>query len=188
MDEQAAHGGGQGFAADAAGLLEVDGGEGADTADGVIDSHAKFGKKCSVRDVGVQFCFERGELGRTELFAFGIGEQAVETARNVAQVKGDRADAGGAGVEGFVAEGRAPLLNVLTGELEGVHNGTQDSRGFGVGSAEPGFHQGTGYSSQVTGVLSTGHRAPSTRLWAPSTRHPTDAEETSQGMRTSEGR
>jgi hypothetical protein len=55
-------------------------------------------------------------------------------------MKGDGGDVRGAGIQGFVCEGRTPFLDVFTGELEGVHDGAQDGGGFGVGSTEPGFH------------------------------------------------
>jgi hypothetical protein len=96
----------------------------------------------------------RTELRWAELMAFGVGEEAVEGTHDVAYVEGDGGEririGGGAGVEGFVGEGLAPVFDVLTGELEGVDDGAKDGGEVGVGSAEPGFgHQGTGYRCRV---------------------------------------
>lgn len=90
---------------------------------------------------GVEFCFERGELLGTELLAFGVGEQAVEAANDVAEVKRDGGQAGWAGVEGFVGEGRAPLVDVLAGEFESVDGGAENGWDIGVSAAEPRFHK-----------------------------------------------
>lgn len=140
MDEQAADGGRQGLTADGARLIEVDSRKGAHAADRVVDSVAKFRKQLSVCCAGVQFCFEGGQLRWAERFAFGISEQAVEAAHDVAQMKGDGSNAGGTSVEGLVAERCAPLLDVFAAELECVDDGAQDGRSLGVSSAEPGFH------------------------------------------------
>lgn len=139
MEEQTANGGGESLAADAAGLIEIGCGEGLNTAQGVFDSLPEFAEQLGVGGVRGQLGFERGQLLGAELATFGIGEQTVEAAHDVAQVEGDGGDIRGTGVKGFGGQRGAPLFDVLAGELEGMDDGSQDRRDCGVGSAQPGF-------------------------------------------------
>jgi len=100
--------------------------------------------------VGIELSAEGFELGGAELVAFGVGEEAIEAADDVAEVKGDGGQVGGAGVEGGVGEGGAGGVNVLTGEFEGVDYGAGDGGEIGVGVAQPGFGWGHGV---IVGLL-----------------------------------
>ena len=59
-------------------------------AGGGAQRGAELGEDCVAGGVGVEFGAERGFLGRVELRAFGVAEQAVEAARDVAEMEGDR--------------------------------------------------------------------------------------------------
>ena len=135
VDEEASDGGGKGTAAYGSGLIEVCGSEGADAAEGVVEALMEFFEEGGFRGTGFEFGAEGFELGGCELVAFGVGEEAIETAHDVAQVKGDGGDVGGAGVEGGVGERGAGVVDVLAGELEGVDNGAEDGGEIGVGVA-----------------------------------------------------
>jgi hypothetical protein len=92
--------------------------------------------------------------------SFGVGEEAVEGADDMAHVEGYGGEwigvGGGTGVEGIVGERLAPVFDVLSGELEGMNYGTDGGGEVGVGSAEPGFHgyrvQSTGYRAQRSAI------------------------------------
>lgn len=143
VDEEAADGGGESFAADGAGLGEVEvgiGGEGVDAGEGGVQAPVEFAEKIGFGGGWIALGLERGELGLAELAAFGIGEEAVEAAGDVAQVEGDGSYAGGAGVEGGFGKLGEGSVDVFTGELEGMDDGAEDGREAGVGAAEPGFH------------------------------------------------
>ena len=142
VDEEAADGGGQGTASHGAGLVEVGDGEGADTQEGGVEALVEFGEQCGFRGIGVELGAESFELGGAELVAFGVGEEAIEAARDVAEVKGEGCDLRGAGVERGAGERSAGGIDVLAGEIEGVDNGAEDSGEIGVGAAEPGFGLG----------------------------------------------
>ena len=169
VDEKAADGGGQGLAADGAGLLEVGGGEGGDAAEGSVEAGVEFGEEdvfgSRIRVGGVEFEAERLELGGGQVGALGIGEQAVEAAGDVAQMEGNRGDATGsqAGVEGGGGQGGAGGVDVLAGKLEGVDDGAEDGGKASVCTAEPRFGhrdrvQGWAWQSADSGSL--GGREP----------------------------
>lgn len=149
VNEQAGDRGGQGFAANSAGLGKISGGEGADAREGGVESGVEFGEEGGFGGAGVAFGFERFELDGAELVAFGVGEQAVEGAGDVAEMKGDGGHVAGAGIEHGVGEWGAGSVDVLAGELEGMNDGAEDGGKVGVGAAEPGFHgirvQGTAF-------------------------------------------
>jgi hypothetical protein len=136
VDEEASDGGGKGTAAYGSGLIEVCGSEGADAAEGGVEALVEFfeeGGGC--RGDRIEFGAEGFELGGAELVAFGVGEEAIEAADDVSEVKGDGGEVGGAGVEGGVGERGAGVVDVLAGELEGVDNGAEDGGEIGVGVA-----------------------------------------------------
>ena len=91
---------------------------------------------------GVQFGAEGGFLCGIELRAFGVAEQAVEAAGDVAEMERDRSEAEGTGVEFGFAEGRAPFCAVFGCEFERVKNSALDGVYFGERAAEPGFDSG----------------------------------------------
>jgi len=87
MYEQTADAGRELFLAYSAGLFEVGSGKGADAICGVFNSLFKFLKKLFAGRSRVGFPFECGNLRGAELIAFRVGEQAIEAARNVAQME-----------------------------------------------------------------------------------------------------
>jgi len=106
VDEEASDGGGKGTAAYGSGLIEVCGSEGADAAEGGVEALVEFfeeGGGC--RGDRIEFGAEGFELGGAELVAFGVGEEAIEAADDVSEVKGDGGEVGGAGVEGASGSG-----------------------------------------------------------------------------------
>jgi hypothetical protein len=60
VDEEAADGGGKGFASYGSGLFEVGVDEGLKAAHGVVDSLSKFCEELGVRGAGIEFRFEGG--------------------------------------------------------------------------------------------------------------------------------
>jgi hypothetical protein len=89
VDEEAADGGRELFAADGARGFQVCGGEIADASGGVVEAFVKFVEERSNGDARLRFRFHGGELRFGELIVFGVGEQAVDAAGDVADVKCD---------------------------------------------------------------------------------------------------
>ena len=73
----------------------------------------EVGEECFTRGVGVELGGEGGELGCVERGAFGVGEEAVEGAGDVAEVEGDGGEVVGAGVALGVGEGGGIQPNVF---------------------------------------------------------------------------
>jgi len=144
VDEEASDGGGESAAAYSSGLFDVGGGEGADALEGGVDAVVELFEEGGFGGVRIELSAEGFELGGAELVAFGVGEEAIEAADDVAEVKGDGGEVGGTGVEGGVGERGAGGVDVLTGELKSVDNGAKDGGEVGVGVAEPGFWLGHG--------------------------------------------
>ena len=74
-----------------------------------------------------------------QLSTFSVGQQAVQTADDVAQVKRYRSDARGPGVEFLDVEGSARSFNVLARKLECMYYGANPRLKVGVGATKPGF-------------------------------------------------
>src|ERR1700724_3129683 len=89
MDEQTYDAGGQLLFADAAGLVEVGSGEGANALGSGFETCVEFGEELVARGSGVGFGLHGSNLFGRELITFCVGEQAVEAARDVAQMEGE---------------------------------------------------------------------------------------------------
>ncbi len=89
--------------------------------------------------VWIEFGAEGGELSCVKLGAFGVAEQAVEAAGDVADVEGYGREAEWVGVDFRASEVGAPFGDVFFGEFERMEDGTLDGIDFGEGAAEPGF-------------------------------------------------
>ena len=139
VDEQAGDGGGEGGATDAARGVVLLGRESADASGGGAQGGVEFGEDRVAGGVGIEFGAEGGELSCVELGAFGVAEQAVEAAGDVADVEGYGREAEWAGVDFRASEVGAPFGDVFFGEFERMEDGTLDGIDFGEGAAEPGF-------------------------------------------------
>lgn len=106
VDEEASDGGGESAAAYGSGLFDVGGGEGADALEGGVDAVVELFEEGGFGGVRMELSAEGFKLGGAELVAFGVGEEAIEAADDVAEVKGDGGEVGGTGVEGGVGERR----------------------------------------------------------------------------------
>jgi hypothetical protein len=139
VDEEADDGGGEGGAADGAGLVEGVGGDEADAAGGLAEGGAELGEDDLGEGVGGLLGVEAVELGAGEGVAFGIGEEAVEAAGDVAEVEGYGGKAVGVCVHLGVGERGDPACGVLAGKLEGVKYLAAGGVDLGEGVAEPGL-------------------------------------------------
>jgi hypothetical protein len=137
MDQEAADGGGKAFASYASGLLHVCMGERADTEGGFFAGHGELLKEGFPAGTGFELDIEGGHLRDVELVAFRIGEQAIEAAANVADVKCGGREAKGLCVQLLGGEVNAPALGVFLGDFDGVEDGAWNGGDIGKGAAKP---------------------------------------------------
>lgn len=139
VDEEADDGGGEGFAAHGARLVEGGGRDEADAARGLAEGGAEFGEDdLGIGDGGL-LGVECVELGGGERTGFRVGEQAVEAAGDVAEVEGDGGQAVGTSVDLGVGQRGDPAGGIFAGELEGVEDLAAGGVDLGEGAAEPGL-------------------------------------------------
>jgi hypothetical protein len=91
--------------------------------------------------IRIQLAFQRGDLRRVKLCAFGVGQQAVQTARNVAQMEGDWCDAMRARVHFVVSQSATPSCGIFFSEFQGMQHSARDRVDVCARSAQPGFGQ-----------------------------------------------
>lgn len=143
VDEEASDGGGELAAANGAREFEAGGGEAADSGAGVFEARMKFVEDGFDGAVRRRFAFESRELGCGELIALGVSKEAIEAARDMAEVEGERGKAEGLRVKVIGGEAHAPAVDIFGGEFECVQDGEMDGREIFEVAAEPGFGVGT---------------------------------------------
>lgn len=144
VDKGAADGGWELFAADRAGRVEVGVYEGADASGRVREGSLNFGDEggegFALVVLGADLLgFEEHELVRGELVAFGVGEDAIGGARDVAQVEGQGRQAEGQSADFEVGQAGGPDADVVEGKLQGVQDGAGYGGNVSVGAGEPGL-------------------------------------------------
>src|SRR6185437_10280715 len=87
----------------------------------------------------IQLAFQSGDLRGVKLCTIGVGQEAVQTARNVAQMEGDRCDAMRARVHFIVTESATPPCGIFFSEFQGVQHSARDRVEIGVRAAQPRF-------------------------------------------------
>src|SRR5262249_21638655 len=113
VDQEAGHGGGEVFAADGARGFEIGGREGGDAGDATVEGGVEFdeafGRSGAWRGFGVQGL----KLGVSELLAFGVGQEAIEAAGDVAKMKGDGGVARYGEIDLSVGKASAPEVEIF---------------------------------------------------------------------------
>ena len=74
-----------------------------------------------------------------EVVSFGVGEEAIDTAGDVTDVKGHRRKTVGLRVKVVLAEAKAPMVDVFRSEIESVEDGEVDGGEVFFAATEPGF-------------------------------------------------
>jgi hypothetical protein len=126
MDEYASDGGGKVLSADGARFIEIRFGEGADALGCVVKPGIEFGEELVARDAGVGFGLHGRNLCGGELIALRVGEQAIKSAGNMAQMEGDGCESERRSVKIGVGQLSGPEVNVFLRQLKGVQNGAED--------------------------------------------------------------
>src|SRR5262249_39035981 len=111
VNQEAAGGGGGVVAGDGGGGVGAGGGGVADTSGGSVDGGLKFFEEFTAGAGGIGFGVECGELRAAKRITFGVGEETVEAAGDVADMEGDRRESVGLGVKIFVAQPGAPVID-----------------------------------------------------------------------------
>jgi hypothetical protein len=76
-----------------------------------------------------------------QFLAFRVRKQAVDTARNMADMECYGRDISGASVQLSVTEVAAPIFKVFLGQLKRVQHRSLHSRNIGESSAQPRFRK-----------------------------------------------
>jgi len=142
VDEQTGNGCRRSLSTDRQGPVEVVGLEGTHAGSGISQSGGELGEQLLAGGGRFQFGLERGLLPVIEPAAFGVGQQAINAARDMAQLKSYGSQAGRPSVEFFVGECGTPMIEILPGEFEGMHDGPLHRGNVGMGSTQPGFKVG----------------------------------------------
>lgn len=95
-----------------------------------------------VKSTGIEFAVERIKLCGAELPALRVGEQAVQRARNVAQMEDNGRKPGRTLQELIVAHGLAPEGGIFAAEIQGMKDAAADGVEFVVGITEPRLGEG----------------------------------------------
>jgi hypothetical protein len=142
VDERAADGGGQLFAAYCARCVEVGCREDADAigrvGEGDFDCGKEFGEGF-VAGLFILLGFERDHLLVGELVALGVAEDAVYAAGDVAEMECDGRQAERRCVDLGVGKAGGPFGDVVESQFESVEDGAAYGWNVGVRAAEPGF-------------------------------------------------
>ena len=140
VEQQAQGGAGQSRPPDLARLGEGLDRPGAELLDRAGDSVAQALEELrGLRGRAVLLGGELAALGLVERAALGIGEEAADAARDVAEVEGQGGGAAGARLEKGGAHSRDGSLHVLLHLEEGVGDGLQGTRNSRHGAAQPGL-------------------------------------------------
>ena len=157
VDDEAADGGGEFLATDVAREFEIGGCEISDAGGGVVEKFVEFVEDGVNGGGWFRFGFQRGKLGFSEVIAFGVGKETVDTAGDVADMKGDRGKAMRLSVEIVLGEAEAPVVDIFRSEFEGIEYGEVDGRQIFLATAEPGFGVGSvGHSAVYRGYCTGG--------------------------------
>lgn len=139
VDEEAADGGGELLAADGARRFQIGASEIANADGGVVEAFVKFFEERSNGDAWFGFGLHGGELCLAELIVFSVGQQTVDTASDVADVKGERGQTVGQGVKVFLSKAEAPVVDIFGSEFESIEDGEVDGGEIFGAATEPGF-------------------------------------------------
>jgi hypothetical protein len=110
VNQQASYGGWQLLLSYGSRCFEIGVGNGTNAFGAVCECCGEFGKQCVASGVGVEFSAQKRQLLICQTSVFGIGQKAIEAARQMADVERDRGGSSGLGVKFGVGEARAPLL------------------------------------------------------------------------------
>src|SRR5438105_3068124 len=139
MHQQAADGGRKQLPPDSALRVVLLGRECADAPPGSAEACFELVHQVRFGGAGVEFGLQSCELCLVQLIAFRIGEQTVQTARDVPQMIGERREPHRAGVHIVIAECGAPVIHVFLGQLKRVHDLTHNSVEIAMCAAQPGL-------------------------------------------------
>jgi hypothetical protein len=89
--------------------------------------------------IRIRLALQCGHLLSIERPPLRVGQQAVNAARDVPQVKRHRRQARGPRVDLFIRQAAAPALDILGRQFERMQHGSGHCRDFSISSAQPGF-------------------------------------------------
>jgi hypothetical protein len=125
--------------ADFSAFAEASGIEGANSFDAFLEGRAKFRKELVFGGTVLELTLQRGDLSFFKLPSFGIGEQAIHAASDVADMKRERRDSGRTGIELSITQAAAPALDILLRQLQGMEHRSWHGGDIGQRSAQPGL-------------------------------------------------
>lgn len=99
----------------------------------------KFVEERSNGGTRLGFGFQRRKLRIGEVIAFGVGEEPIDAASDVTDMEGEGRQTVRLGVEVFLGESEAPVVDALGGEFESVEDGEVNGGQVFFATAEPGF-------------------------------------------------
>ena len=97
----------------------------------------KFGKSLAPACAGLHLRFHRGDLLRAQRPPFSIGEQAIQAACDMPQLKRNRGKSIRPRVQLFFRQFATPAFQVFSRQLERMKNGTLHSWNVGQCSPQP---------------------------------------------------
>lgn len=132
VDEQSCQGCRHSLSSHGARCFQVCRGEGAHPGGGIGYGGPKLAQQLLACRSGIEFLLQKSDLSFAEISAFSVGQQSIEAAGHVPNVKGKWGRCRGPGVECGVGEVSAPFEQIFFGQFQSVQHSASDRGDVGA--------------------------------------------------------